>query len=181
MAVSDCTNPLSICCTLLCERRLESLHNTSWEGSGETRSQRVWWPISATCASFKYWAGSWWMSGEERVKQSTFVGELAEFLEGEGGGSATWLIRTSNIQLLRLCGLDRCTFCLTPMVHMEQSSYRSLKERSNHANMPKFWLWSLNTSNYKQLFALMMDKHNRKRNGSANKYFTHHSLCSRAL
>ena len=39
--------------------------------------------MSAACPSrteLGNWAGSWWMRGEERVKQSSFVGKLAGFL-----------------------------------------------------------------------------------------------------
>ena len=69
---------------LLCDSRLESVHTTSLEGSGKTRSRRLCWEILAACASrtgLGYWAGSLSIRGEERVKQSSFVGILREKIE----------------------------------------------------------------------------------------------------
>ena len=48
--------------------------------------------------------------------------EIAIFLYSCSYYSGPSLIQTSNIRLLGLSGLDLCTFCLTPMLHMEQSS-----------------------------------------------------------
>ena len=47
-----------------------------------------------------YWAGRWWIREVERVKQSSFVGELAVFLRGEKtlkdvkGNLAAWRLST---------------------------------------------------------------------------------------
>ena len=54
-----------------------------------------------------------------------------------------------------------CTFCLTPMVHTEQSSHtRSFEGKSNYTKMPEFW--PSEEAKIGWLFALAMDNMTEK-------------------